>query len=163
MFEPRSALWNCATDRENLGVAKEQEPVNYWLAKSEPKKYSWASLVKDKRTAWDGVRNFEARNNLRAMKKGDLVFFYHSVDEKQIVGIARVVKEAYPDETAREGDWSCVDLAPVKALETPVTLARIKADPAFAEFKLLRRSRLSVVPVSAAHFKRLLKLGDTAL
>ena len=137
--------------------------MNYWLAKSEPKKYSWARLVEDKRTAWDGVRNFEARNNLRAMKKGDLVLFYHSVDEKQIVGIAKVVREAYPDDTAKEGDWSCVDVAPVKAIKSPVTLAAIKGDPAFSDFKLLRRARLSVVPVSAPHFKRLLVLGNTTL
>src|SRR5262244_2872609 len=101
---------------------------NYWLVKSEPESYSWAQLVKDGRTAWTGIRNFQARNNLRAMKKGDRVFFYHSVSEKQIVGIAKVAKEAYPDPTATEGDWSCVDLVPDSALKNPVTLEAVKAD-----------------------------------
>jgi predicted RNA-binding protein with PUA-like domain len=137
--------------------------MNYWLAKSEPSTYGWADLVRDRRTAWDGVRNFEARNNLRAMKKGDLVFFYHSVDEKRIVGVAKVVREAYADTTAKEGDWSCVDLAPVKAIKSPIALAAIKADPAFSDLSLLRKSRLSVVPMSASHAKRLLALGGTTL
>ncbi len=97
--------------------------MNYWLVKSEPEAYSWAQLVKDGKTAWTGVRNFQARLNLRAMKKSDLVFFYHSVSEKQVVGLARVAKEFYPDATATEGDWSCVDLEPVKPLKNPVTLA----------------------------------------
>jgi predicted RNA-binding protein with PUA-like domain len=137
--------------------------MTYWLAKSEPSTYGWADLVRDRRTAWDGVRNFEARNNLRAMKKGDLVFFYHSVDEKRIVGVAKVVREAYADTTAKEGDWSCVDLAPVKAIKSPIALAAIKADPAFSDLSLLRKSRLSVVPMSASHAKRLLALGGTTL
>src|SRR5580692_10466798 len=101
--------------------------MNYWLAKSEPEAYSWQQLVADGKTAWTGVRNFAARNNLRAMKKGDLVFFYHSGEEKSAVGLARVEKEFYPDLTAEEGDWSCVDLGAVKALAKPVTLAQIKA------------------------------------
>src|SRR5579859_1717933 len=94
---------------------------NYWLVKQEPETYSWTMFVEEGRAAWTGVRNFQARNNLRAMKKGDTVFYYHSVSEKQVVGLARVVKEAYPDPTAEEGDWSAVDLAPVKALPKPVT------------------------------------------
>src|SRR5213078_2276290 len=96
--------------------------TQYWLVKSEPESYSWSMLVKDGRTAWTGIRNFQARNNLRAMKKGDRILFYHSVSEKQIVGIAKVEKDAYPDPTAKEGDWSCVDLVPVSSLKNPVTL-----------------------------------------
>src|SRR2546423_2273169 len=103
-------------------------PRNDWLVKQEPEAYSWDTFVKAGETAWTGVRNFTARNNLRAMKKGDLVFFYHSVTEKQIVAIARVQKEAYPDPAATEGDWSCVDLAPVKVLNQPVSLETIKSD-----------------------------------
>src|SRR4051812_26339001 len=95
---------------------------NYWLVKSEPEAYSWSTFVKDGKTAWTGVRNFQARNNLRAMKRGDVVFFYHSVSGKQVVGVARVEKEFYADPTASEGDWSCADLVPVKALTKPVSL-----------------------------------------
>src|SRR5918993_3221883 len=102
--------------------------MQYWLVKSEPESYSWSDLVKDGKTSWTGVRNFQARNNLRAMKKGDLVAFYHSVTDKQIVGIAKVVGEAYPDKTAKEGDWSTVDLAPEKPLKRPISLAEVKAD-----------------------------------
>src|SRR6478672_2382238 len=100
----------------------------YWLVKSEPESYSWSDLVKEGKTAWTGIRNFQARNNLRAMKKGDLVFFYHSVTDKSVVGIAKVAKESYPDPTAEEGDWSAVDLKPVKALAKPVDLETIKKD-----------------------------------
>jgi len=108
------------------------------------------------------VRNFQARNNQRAMKRGDLVLFYHSVSEKQVVGIARVQKEAYSDPTAKEGDWSCVDLVPVKPLRKPVSLAVIKSDKALRQLPLVRQSRLSVTPVSAEEFRRLLKLAETA-
>lgn len=135
---------------------------NYWLVKSEPEAYSWDTFVKDGRTAWTGVRNFQARNNLRAMKKGDLVAFYHSVTDKQIVGLAKVDKEAYPDATAKEGDWSCVDLVPAKPLKQPVTLAVIKADKTLAEMALLKQSRLSVTPLTEAQFERLLKLAGTS-
>lgn len=135
----------------------------HFLAKSEPSVYPWSRLEKEGRAAWDGVRNFEARNNLRAMKKGDLVLFYHSNEDRAVVGVARVIREAYPDPTAEEGDWSCVDVAPVKALAKAVTLAQIKADPALADIALIKRSRLSVVPVTAAHFARILKLGLTKL
>ena len=135
---------------------------NYWLVKSEPAAYSWATFVKDGKAAWTGVRNFQARNNLRAMKKGDVVAFYHSVTDKQIVGLAKVDKEAYPDATAKEGDWSCVDLVPAKPLKQPVTLAAIKADKALAEMPLLKQSRLSVTPLTEAQFKRLLKLAETS-
>jgi len=116
--------------------------MNYWLVKSEPEAYSWAQLVKDGQTAWTGVRNFAARNHLRAMEKGDLVFYYHSGEEKQVVELARVTKEAYPDPTAKEGEWSCVDLAPVKPLAKPVSLATIKADKVLREMPLVKQSRL---------------------
>jgi predicted RNA-binding protein with PUA-like domain len=135
----------------------------HFLAKSEPSVYPWERLVAEKRAVWDGVRNFEARNNLRAMKRGDLVLFYHSNEGKAVVGVAKVLREAYPDPTATEGDWSAVDLGPVAALVKPVTLAQIKADPALDGIDLVRRSRLSVVSVSPAHFARVLKLGQTKL
>ena len=137
--------------------------MQYWLVKVEPEAYSWKHLNEDGRTAWTGVRNFQARNNLRAMKKGDLVFFYHSVTEKQVVGIARVDKEAYPDPTAEEGDWSAVDLVPYKALNQPVTLETVKADKALKDMWLVTHSRLSVTPVTQQQFERVLKLGATAL
>jgi predicted RNA-binding protein with PUA-like domain len=133
--------------------------MNYWLVKSEPEAYSWAQLVKDGKTAWTGVRNFQARNNLRAMRKGDHVFFYHSVTDKQVVGLARVVKEAYADPTAEKGDWSCVDLEPVKPLKNPVTLETIKTDTVLKEMQLVRQSRLSVSPLTPAQAERLLKLA----
>ena len=133
--------------------------MNYWLAKSEPEAYSWAQLVKDGKTAWTGVRNFQARNNLRAMKKGDAVFFSHSVSEKQIVGLARVAKEFYPDATATEGDWSCVNLEPVKPLKNPVSLEIIKADVLLKAMPLVKQSRLSVTPLTKTQAERILKLG----
>ena len=132
---------------------------NYWLVKSEPEAYSWAAFVKEGRAAWTGVRNFQARNNLRAMKKGDLVAFYHSVTDKQIVGLAKVDREAYPDVTAKEGDWSCVDLVPGKALKQPVSLAAIKADKTLSQMALLKQSRLSVTPLAEEQFRRLLELA----
>lgn len=133
--------------------------MNYWLVKSEPAAYAWAQLVKDGKTAWTGVRNFQARNNLRAMKKGDAVFFYHSVSDKQVVGLARVAKEFYPDATAAEGDWSCVDLEPVRALPKPVTLELIKADKVLKDMPLVKQSRLSVTPLTQAQSERLLALA----
>jgi predicted RNA-binding protein with PUA-like domain len=135
--------------------------MNYWIVKSEPEVYSWSQLVKDGVTAWTAVRNFAARNHLRAMKSGDLVFFYHSGEEKSAVGLARVVREFYPDPTATEGDWSCVDLAPEKVLAKPVTLAAIKADKILKEMVLAKQSRLSVSPVTEEQFKQLLKLAET--
>src|SRR2546428_7640287 len=135
---------------------------NHWLVKQEPEAYSWSTFLKEGRTAWTGVRNFQARNNLRAMKKGDLVFFYHSVSQKQVVGIARVEKEAYPDPTATEGDWSCVDLTPVKALKKAVSLADIKSDKALREIPLLKSTRLSVAPLTRQQFERVLTLGQTS-
>ncbi len=136
---------------------------NFWLVKSEPAAYSWDNFVKDGGVVWTGVRNFAARNNLRAMKQGDLVFFYHSVEGKCVVGIARVRREAYRDPTATEGDWSCVDLEPVKPLAMPVTLEVIKADTVLREMPLVKRSRLSVSPVSEEQAMRLLELGKTRL
>ncbi len=133
--------------------------MNYWLVKSEPAAYSWSAFVNDGQAAWTGVRNFQARNNLRAMKTGDHVCFYHSVTDKQVVGVARVVREFYPDPTAKEGDWSCVDLVPVKALPRPVPLETIKADPALKDLPLLKQSRLSVTPLSEVQFRHLLQLG----
>lgn len=138
-------------------------PRQHWLMKSEPFKYSFAQLQKDGRTTWDGVRNFEARNNLRAMKKGDLAFFYHSNEGKEIVGVVRVDHEAYADPTAPGEDWSVVDVVPVLAIKAPVSLEVIKSDPALADIALLKRSRLSVVPVSKEHFDHLLALGKTRL
>jgi len=135
--------------------------MNYWLVKQEPEDYSWEKFYQDGLTAWTGVRNFEARNNLRAMKKGELVLYYHTGDEKQVVGIARVQKEAYTDPTATEGDWSAVDLKPVKGLKTSVTLPTIKADKVLKNMPLVRKTRLSVVPVSEEQFSRLVSLGET--
>lgn len=120
----------------------------YWLIKSEPFKYSWENLKKDKQTFWDGVRNYAARNNLKAMKKGDLAFFYHSNEGTEIVGIAKVVKEAYQDPTSAEDTWVAVDFAPHKALKKPVTLAQIKAEKKLANMALVRLGRLSVQPVT---------------
>jgi predicted RNA-binding protein with PUA-like domain len=135
--------------------------MNYWLVKSEPETYSWSQFLKDGKTAWTGVRNFAARLNLRAMKSGDRVFFYHSGGEKSIVGLGRVAKEFYPDTTADDGDWSCVDLVAEKVLSNPVTLAQIKADKILKEMVLAKQSRLSVSPVTTAQFERLLKLAET--
>ncbi|HWB58021.1 MAG TPA: EVE domain-containing protein [Chthoniobacteraceae bacterium] len=135
--------------------------MKYWLVKSEPSSYSWQSLTADKKTAWTGVRNFMARNNLKAMKSGDTVLFYHSVTEKAVVGIAKVVKESYPDPTATEGNWLCVDLAPVKALKNPVTLEVIKAEKSLAQMVLVRSSRLSVQPVTAEEFEKIISLAET--
>jgi predicted RNA-binding protein with PUA-like domain len=137
--------------------------MNYWLVKSEPEAFSWSQLVQDGRTSWTGVRNFAARLNLRAMRKGDFVCFYHSVTDKQVVGLARVAKEFYPDTTATEGDWSCVDLAPVKPLKNPVTLETIKADKLLKDMKLVKQSRLSVSPLTPGEFARLLELAGTKI
>ncbi|HSU55864.1 MAG TPA: EVE domain-containing protein [Candidatus Dormibacteraeota bacterium] len=135
--------------------------MQYWLVKQEPEAYSWATFVKDGRTAWTGVRNFAARLNLRAMKKGDQVLFYHSVSDKAVVGVATVQKEAYPDPTASEGDWSAVDLVPAKPLKQPVSLATIKEDKLLKTMLLVRQSRLSVSSVAKEQFQRILELGKT--
>jgi predicted RNA-binding protein with PUA-like domain len=135
--------------------------MNYWLVKSEPEAYSWTQFVRDGKTAWTGVRNFAARNHLRAMTVSDRVFFYHSGEGKSVVGLARVTQSAYPDPTADEGDWSAVELAPVKPLARLVTLAAIKTDKILREMKLARQSRLSVSPVTPEEFVRLLELAET--
>ncbi len=130
----------------------------HYLVKSEPFKYSFEQLVADGRTTWDGVRNFEARNNLRAMKKGDQVLFYHSNEGKAVVGIARVAREAYPDPTSDE-DWSVVDVEPVRALKRPVTLDEMRGHKLLGKMAIFRRSRLSVVPVTDEEFEAVLELG----
>ena len=134
-------------------------PKQWWLVKSEPESYSFAQLQMDGSTAWTGVRNFQARNNLRAMRKGDLALFYHSVSDKQVVGVARVAKEAYPDATATEGDWSCVDLEPVRPLVKPVSLETLKSDPVTKDLLLIRQSRLSVTQVTKEQFERIVALA----
>lgn len=133
--------------------------MNYWLVKSEPFKYSWDQLVKDGKTTWDGVRNYAARNNLKDMQKGDHVFFYHSNEGLAIVGIAEVAKTAYQDPTTDDPNWVVVDLKPHKAFPRPVTLERLKSDPAFANMDLVRLSRLSVGKVTASEYKKILKMG----
>jgi predicted RNA-binding protein with PUA-like domain len=137
--------------------------MNYWLVKQEPEDYSWSDFLSDGKTAWTGVRNFQARNNLRAMKTGDFVFFYHSGEEKSVVGLARAHREFYPDPTAKEGDWSAIDLVPVKTLAKPVTLAQIKTDKTLKEMSLVKQSRLSVMPVGGGQFNRLLALAETMI
>ena len=133
--------------------------MNYWLVKSEPHKYSWEQFVKDGKTFWDGVRNYAARNNLRDMKKGDHVFFYHSNEGLAIVGIAEVLKPAYQDPTTDDPNWVVVDLKPYKTLPKPVTLETLKADDSFANMDLVRLSRLSVGKVTAAEYKKITKMG----
>lgn len=135
--------------------------MNYWLVKSEPFKYSWEQFEKDKQTVWDGVRNYMARNNLRAMKKGDLVLWYHSNEGLEIVGIAKVSKEYYPDPTATEGDWSVVELKPFKKLKKPISLAQIKADKKLQQMDLVRLGRLSVGTVKQVEFDHILALSET--
>ena len=137
--------------------------MKHWLVKQEPEKYPWAQFVKDKGTYWDGVRNYQARNNLRAMKKGDLVMYYHSVSEKAVVGVAKITREAYPDPTAEQGDWSMVDLKPIKGMAEPVTLERIKADAKLTRIALIKQSRLSVMPLRAREFQRIMQIGKTKL
>jgi predicted RNA-binding protein with PUA-like domain len=133
--------------------------MNYWLIKSEPFKYSFDQLLKEKKTFWEGVRNYAARNNLRAMKKGDLLLFYHSNEGKDIVGIAKVVGEAYQDPTTDDTNWSVVDVAPVKKLKNPVTLEKIKADKRLDQMALVKLARLSVQPVKKAEFDVIMELA----
>jgi len=132
---------------------------NFWLVKSEPSTYSWQDFVSEHGTSWTGVRNYSARNNLRDMQKGDEVLFYHSGEDKAVVGIARVTRTAYADKTAKEGDWSTVDLAPIKPLPRPVTLGEIKENLRLEKMQLVRLSRLSVMPVTAAEFGEVLRMG----
>jgi predicted RNA-binding protein with PUA-like domain len=132
---------------------------NFWLVKQEPSSYSWSDFVAEGKTAWTGVRNYTARNNLRKMKKGDEVLFYHSGEEKAVVGIARVTRPAYRDTTAKEGDWSAVDLAPIKPLRQSVTLRQIKNEPRLKQIPLVRQSRLSVMPLGKAEFGEIIKMS----
>ena len=136
---------------------------SYWLMKSEPYKYAWDELVEDGQTYWDGVRNYEARNNMSAMKKGDLAFYYHSNEGKEIVGIAEIVGEAYQDPTTDDDRWVVVDVAPVVPFTRPVSLAEIKGDPQLEEIALVRRGRLSVVPITPEEFRHVAKLGKTKI
>ncbi len=137
--------------------------MQYWLMKSEPFKYSWDELKKDKKTFWDGVRNYAARNNMKAMKKGDLVFFYHSNEGLEIVGIAEVVKEFYQDPTTDDDRWIAVDIKPVKDMVDPVSLKAVKAEPKLADMDLVRLMRLSVGKVKKKEFNLVLKMGNTKL
>jgi predicted RNA-binding protein with PUA-like domain len=137
--------------------------MKLWLVKQEPSKYSWERFLKDKETYWDGVRNYQARNNLQAMKKGDQVLFYHSVVGKQIMGIARVTRESYPDPTADDPAWVAVDLKPIKSLKVPVTLEQVKSHPKLKEIPLIKQSRLSVMPISQSEYKIILGLGKTTV
>jgi predicted RNA-binding protein with PUA-like domain len=132
---------------------------NYWLVKQEPSSYSWSDFVAESGTSWTGVRNYAARNNLRRMRKGDEVLFYYSGEEKAVVGIAKVMRAAYADPTAREGDWSAVDLAPNKSLRRPVTLEQIKNDPRLRKIQLVRQSRLSVMPLATGEFRAIVRMG----
>ena len=135
--------------------------MQFWLVKQEPSKYSWEQFVDDKETYWDGVRNYQARNNLQAMKKGDRVLFYHSVVGKEIKGIARVTRESYPDPTTDDPAWVVVDLKPVKPMKIPVTLEQIKSHAKLRKMALIKQSRLSVMPLTPAEFKIILELGKT--
>ena len=132
---------------------------NFWLVKQEPSAYSWSDFTREGRTAWTGVRNYTARNNLRKMRPGDEVLFYHSGEDKAVVGIAKVLRAAYADPTAEEGDWSAVDLAPVKALARLVALSEIKFNPRLKQMPLIRQSRLSVMPVTAAEFREIIAMA----
>jgi predicted RNA-binding protein with PUA-like domain len=142
-------------DREH----EHERMKRYWLVKQEPSAYSWSDFVKDGKTSWTGVRNYTARNNLRAMSAGDEVLYYHSVTDKAVFGIAEVARTAYPDSTAEEGDWSAVDLVAKKPLKRPVTLDEIKTNPRLKEMALLRLSRLSVQPVTSAEFQEIVRMA----
>lgn len=133
--------------------------MNYWLVKSEPVKYAWDQLVKDGNTFWNGVRNYQAANNLKAMKKGDQAFFYHSNEGLAVVGICEIAKEYYPDHTDESGKFGMVDVKPVRPLKVPVTLAAIKAEPDLADIALIRQSRLSVMPITPQQWKLICKMG----
>jgi predicted RNA-binding protein with PUA-like domain len=133
---------------------------SFWLVKQESSSYSWSDFVAEGETSWTGVRNFAARNNLRRMQKGDEVLFYHSGEEKAVIGIAKVRRIAYPDPTAKEGDWSTVDLAAIKPLRLPVTLREIKANSQLKGIALVRQSRLSVMPLSEAEFREIAKMSS---
>ena len=133
---------------------------NFWLVKQEPSSYSWSDFTAEGETNWTGVRNYTARNNLRRMRKGDEVLFYHSGEDKAVIGVAKVMRGAYPDPTAKEDDWSAVDLAPIKSLQRTVTLQQIKAAPRLKKIQLVRQSRLSVMPVTAGEFRAIVAMGS---
>ena len=133
--------------------------MSYWLAKSDPDTYGWSDLVRDRKTSWDGVRNYKARNYIREMKPGDLVLFYHSGEEKSVVGAMKVLSEAYTDTTAEEEIWSAVDVAPQWVLKSPVTLSRIKAEPSLRNIHLVRVARLSVMPLAKEEFETIVSMG----
>jgi predicted RNA-binding protein with PUA-like domain len=133
---------------------------NFWLVKQEPSSYSWSDFITESQTSWTGVRNYAARNNLRKMHEGDEVLFYHSGEEKAVVGIARVTRTAYQDPTAKEGDWSAVDLASLKPLRRPVTLGEIKANPRLKGIPLIRQSRLSVMPLAESAFREIVTMAN---
>jgi predicted RNA-binding protein with PUA-like domain len=134
--------------------------MNHWLVKSEPFKYSWEKFNEDGRTFWDGVRNYQARNNLKGMKEGDLVLFYHSNEGKNVVGIAKVVREFYQDPTTDDANWVVVDLSPVESLKNPVSLEQIKAEESLKDISLIRQGRLSVMPLKATEFDKILEMGS---
>jgi predicted RNA-binding protein with PUA-like domain len=136
--------------------------MNHWLVKSEPFKYSWDQFLKDKRTFWDGVRNYQARNNLLAMRKGDQVLFYHSNEGLAVVGVARVVREAYQDPTTEDERWVAVDIEPVETLKTPVTLEEIKQEKRLQNIALVRQGRLSVMPLTKEEFTVIVNKGEAA-
>jgi predicted RNA-binding protein with PUA-like domain len=133
--------------------------MGWWLAKSDPDTYGWSDLLRDGKTSWDGVRNFTARNYIRAMKPGDLVLFYHSGDEKSVVGAMKILSGAYPDETAAEEGWSTIDVAPAWSLKSPVTLASIKAESSLKNTYLVRVARLSVMPLEKEEFEKIVSMG----
>lgn len=134
--------------------------MNYFLVKSEPHKYSWEQFNKDGRTFWDGVRNYQARNNMKLMKEGDLVLFYHSNEGKHVVGIAKVVKEFYQDPTTDDANWVVVDLSPVETIKNPVTLEQIKAEDSLKDISLVKQGRLSVIQLKAEEFDKILEMGS---
>ena len=134
--------------------------MHYWLVKQEPAAYAWETFLRDKKTSWEGVRNFQARNNLRAMQRGDQVLFYASVTTKAVLGVAEVSREAFPDPTAEEGDWSTVELKAVRSLACPVTLEAIRSEKSLTQIALMRQSRLSVIPLTKAEYDTILRLGS---
>lgn len=163
-WRPRATLRGRSKETPMAGAASKKKKSNkrsFWLVKSEPAKYSWDAFVSDGSTYWDGVRNYTARNNLREMAPGDWALYYHSNEGKEVVGIAEITKSAYPDPTTDDDRWVVVDLKPLCPLEKAVTLADIKQDESLQDMILVKQSRLSVMPVSATHFKRVLRLGGT--
>ena len=158
---PSLMFFTCTLSKLGLTPSMTKN-VQYWLVKQEPTAYSWSDFVRDGVTAWTGVRNFQARANLQAMRKGDLVLFYHSVVGKEVVGLAQVSAPAYADFTATDGDWSCVDVIPLRPLQRPVTLAEIKSNPALREIKLVKQSRLSVLPLTLEEYAEVMRISESS-